>query len=65
MSWAPNRSVHCQDARLERDLVEPLDHAVDALCAIADAAHRLHRFLRRDAAAIDGRDCLIGARDRL
>ncbi len=62
---APPRpsGVHRQDSRLEGDLVEPLDHRIDALGAFGDATHRLHRLVRDGPAAVDGGDRLIGAGD--
>ena len=60
-----DRRVHRQHARLESDFVEALDHAVDALGAVADPAHRRHRLVGDVASAPNRGDPGIGPLDRL
>ncbi|MCY1170886.1 hypothetical protein D9M73_109760 [compost metagenome] len=60
-----HRRIHGKDARLERDLVEPANHIVNALGAVEHAGHRLHGGIGATAPFEHGGIGLLGRFHRL
>ena len=63
-----NCRVHGQNPRLERDLVDTLDHLIDPACAFAHPCHCLHCGFRNRTAflyRIDRNVCALGGRARI